>query len=34
VAFDIRPGNYNTERLIEVLGELDRFLDVDRIRLI
>jgi hypothetical protein len=34
VAFDIRPGSYNTERLIEVLGELHRFLASDKVTLI
>jgi transposase len=34
VAFDIRPGSYNTERLIEVLGELHRFLDDDKVTLV
>ena len=34
VAFDIRPGSYNTERLIEVLGELHRFLDGDKVTLV
>jgi hypothetical protein len=34
VAFDIRPGSYNTDRLIEVLGELHRFLDGDKVTLV
>ena len=34
VAFDIRPGSYNTDRLIEVLGELHHFLDGDKVTLV
>jgi transposase len=34
VGFDIRPGSYRTERLIEVLGELHRFLDGDKVTLV
>lgn len=34
VAFDVRPGSYNTERLIEMLGELHRFLDGDKVTLV
>jgi transposase len=34
VAFDIRPGSYNTQTLIEVLGELHRFLDGDKVTVI
>jgi hypothetical protein len=34
VAVDIRPGSYNTERLIQVLGELHRFLDGDKATLV
>jgi transposase len=34
VAFDVRPGSYNTERLIQVLGGLHRFLDGDKVTLV
>ena len=34
VAFDIRPGSDNTDRLIEVLGERHRFLDGDKVTLV
>jgi hypothetical protein len=32
--FDIRPGSYNTDRSIEVLGELHRFLDGEEVTLV
>jgi DDE superfamily endonuclease len=34
VGFDIRPGSYTTERLIEVLAQLHRFLDGDKVTLV
>jgi transposase len=34
VAFDIRPGSYNTQTLIEVLAELHRFLDGNKVTLV
>ena len=34
VGFDIRPGSYTTDRLIEVLNELHCFLDGDKVTLV
>ena len=34
VGFDIRPGSYNTETLIEVLGGLHRILDGDKVTVV
>jgi hypothetical protein len=34
VVFDLRPGSYNIQRLMEVLGELHRFPDGDKVTLV